>query len=422
MPRTVVTGFGLLTAAGADAASTWESLVAGRSGIAPITLWNTDGWTWRRAAEVKESDPRKLVADRKLLKLISRADVFGLNAAAQAVRHSGVLRHRETLPDATDFNERTGVFAGAPGLKYVQQHDFFPLLSKSGGDRKKFGEEIFSEVHPMWLLQNLPNNVLAYAGIQFGFKGPNENVTNHAIGSAQAIAEAHRMIQDGTLDRALVVGYESAVEPEGISYYGAMGFLSREEVRSFDEAADGTILGQGAGALMLESLESAQARGATIHGEILGAATTSEALGVFTLRPDGEGVARAMVRAMEDAEVVPRDIGMIAAHANGVPLSDGGEASAVAAVFGDRPVPVTGFKWCVGHTLAAAGAVESILTLLSLREGRVPGLASLRHKSSLARAISVSAEEQKALSPRALVVTRGFAGLSSCLVLSHEVA
>lgn len=412
--RTVVTGYGLLTAAGMDAASTYDALRSGRSGIGPVTAWDTTEWKWKVGAEIRGADPRKLVADRKLLKVISRADVFGLNAVAQAVQHSGILAHRETLADKTEFNDRTGVFAGAPGIKYYQQHDYLPPLVRAAGDMRKFCEGIFTDVHPMWLLQNLPNNVIAYTGIQYDFKGPNENVTNHSIGSAQAIAEAHRQIAEGLIDRAVVAGYESGIEPEGFAYYGAMGFLSPEMVRPFDRHRDGTLLGQGAGALVLESLDSARARNATIYGEILGAATTSEAQGVFALRPDGDGVARAIRRAMADAGL--DDVGMVVAHGNGTAQSDASEAAGIRAALGD--VPVTAFKWCVGHLLAAAGAVETVLALLALRDGLVPGIATLRETDCPVR---VSPGGRTSRNPRALVVSRAFAGVNACLAVSSEV-
>lgn len=417
--RTAVTGYGLLTAAGADAAATWESVRAGRSAVARVTAWDVTGWPWTMGAEIRNADPRKLIADRKLLKVISKADVFGLNAVTQAVAHSGMLAWRETLADPTEFNDRTGVYTGAPGIKYYQQYDYLPTLARSGGDMRKFGEGVFTDVHPMWLLQNLPNNVLAYTGIQYGFKGPNENVTNHSVGSTQALVEAHRAISEGSVDRAVVAGYESGIEPEGFAYYGAMGFLSREIPRPFDKDRDGTVLAQGAGALVLESLDSARARNATVYGEILGAATTSEAQGVFALRPDGDGETRAIRLAIEDADLAPRDVGMVVAHGNGTLQSDASEAGGIVAALGD--VPVTAFKWCVGHTLAAAGTVETVLALLALREGRVPAVATLREKAPECRELRVSAAEQEARTRKGLVVSRAFAGLTTCVAISAEV-
>lgn len=417
-PKVVVTGWGALTACGSTVAATWDSVRAGRTGIEKIRQWDTTGWAYSTGGEVKDYDPRKLVADRKLLKLLSRQDVLGLGAAAQALDHSGLVKYRDGLADPTAFNDRTGIFAGAPGTKYCQQYELLAALPKAGGDTSKFGAAIFDSVHPMWLLRILPNNVLAYVGIQYGFKGPNENITNHGVSGTQAILEAYRSLRCGDADRAIVVGYEAGVEPEGIAYYGGMGLLSPETIRPFDASRDGTVLAEGAAAVILETLESAQARGATILGEILGGATTSEAQGIVPIRHDGEGVARAIRLALRDAGFGPDEIGMVVAHGNGTVPSDASEALAIGAAF-DR-VPVTAFKWATGHTLAAAGVIETILALLSLDEGRVPGIAPLKRQAHDCAAVSVSSAEQKPRKPRALLVSRAYGSLNSCLVIGRE--
>lgn len=416
----VITGFGCLTAVGPDADATWEAILGGTTGIRPAADLGGSDWPYRLAAEIKNYNPRELIDDRKLLKVITRQDVIGLNAVSQAVDHSGIIEHRRSLANRVSFDDRTGVFVGSPATKYRHQHDFLEPLVGTTGDVARFGRRAMEDVHPMWLLRSLPNNVLAYAGIRYGFKGANENITAHGISGAQAIAEACRYLRDGVIDRALVVAYDSASELEALAYYGSVGLLSSQGLRPFDQNRDGTVLGEGAGALVLETRDAAESRGAEVHGEVLGTSVTSEAVGVLAVREDGEGVSRAIRLALEDAETTPDDVGVVSAHANGTRVSDAGEARAFREVFGDATVPVTAFKWSTGHTIAASGVIESILTLLCLKEGRVPGIATFEELSSDCMGINVSAEEQEPTSALGVVVARGFAGLNSCIVLSVD--
>jgi 3-oxoacyl-[acyl-carrier-protein] synthase-1 len=296
----VITGFGCLTATGADAAATWEAVLAGESGIREAATWDSSGWPYRLAGEIKDYSPRELVSDRKLLKFITRQDVIGLNAVTQAIAHSRIIEHRDGLADPTSFNDRTGVFVGSPATKYRYQHDYLSPLADAAGDSREFGTRAMEDVHPMWLLRTLPNNVLAYVGIQYGFKGANANVTAHGISGSQAIAEACRYLRDGAIDQAIVVGYDSASELEALPYYASVGLLSSQGLRPFDRSRDGTVLAEGAGALVLETRDAAESRGAMIYGEVLGSSVVTEAEGVLSVREDGEGVSRAIRLALED--------------------------------------------------------------------------------------------------------------------------
>jgi len=420
MSRVVVTGLGCLTACGANVGTTWEAVTTGRSGIEPVSDAEAPGWSQRLSGEIRDYQPRKLVADRKLLKVISRHDVIGLNAADQAIRHSKFLEYRDSLDDPTRFNDRTGVFVGSPGTKYRQQHDYLEPLAESDGNLVAFGGHAMDQVHPMWLLRALPNNVLAYIGIAHGFKGANENVTAHGISGSQAIAEAYRYLADGVIDRAVVAASDSASEREALVYYGSLGLLSRRGLRSFDRDRDGTVLGEAGGAIVLERLEQARERGATIHGEVLGSSVVSEG-GLLAVDDDGNGVERAIRQCLDNAGRRPEEVGMITAHANGSRSSDASEARAISAIFGARALPVTGFKWAVAHTVVPSGIVEGILTLLSLKERRVPGIASLENLASDCEGISASASDQEPRSPLGLMITRGFAGLNSCILFSSDV-
>ncbi len=172
-------GLGALTASGLTVADTWQAILAGQSSLADLKQWDISAWSHRLAGEIPDCNLAKLLPDRKLAKAISRQDAFGINAAMQAIEHSQLLPYRETLACTEAFNDKTGIYVGSPGNKYYQQYDFLPLLAKTGQDMQAFAAQLFDEVHPMWLLRILPNNVLAYTGITYGFKGANHNVTNH---------------------------------------------------------------------------------------------------------------------------------------------------------------------------------------------------------------------------------------------------
>lgn len=414
--RIVVTGMGCITALGKNVADTWNAIKEGRSGIHKISSWNTEDWEYSLGAEINDFDPKQFI-DRKLLKLISRHDVMGIAAADQAIQQSSVLPYRETLSDPTLFNEQTGLFVASPGNKFNQQYDFFPLLTQTNKDLKKFGEELNSVVHPMWLLRNLPNNVLAHVGILNNFKGANQNIVNHSVGGSQAILEATHALKLGTIERAVVVSYDSTIEPQTQMYYAALGVLSKQGIKSFDQQRDGTVLAEGAGSIMLETLESAEQRGAKIYGEIIGGACTSEAMGIFSIREDGAGLEQAIDDALQKTGINVNNIGMITAHANGTKLSDHTEANVYSQRFSH--VPITGFKWALGHTIAGAGVIETIMSLCALNENIAPGIRPLQSRGKDCGNIKVSAEHQSISNSTALVVNRGFGSINSCLLISH---
>lgn len=415
--RVVVTGWGGLSSVGHSIEETWNKVKQGQGGIDKITAWDTHDWDYQLGAEIRNFDPKPFI-DRKLLKLISRHDTFGLAAVDQAITHFQLVTYRNSLADPTEFNERTGVYVSSSGSKFYQQYDFFPLLTHVEGDLKKFGSEISNIVHPMWLLRILPNNVLAYTGIQYGFKGPNQNIVNHSVGGVQAITEAALELQRGTMDRAVVVGYDSVVEPQLQIYFSALGVLSKNGLKPFDENRDGTLLGEGAGALVLETLSAAQKRGATIYAEVTPGACTTEAAGIFSIREDGDGLIRVMQDTLRRSKLSSEDIGLITAHSNGTQISDQVEANSISTVFADSKPRVTGFKWALGHTFSAAGVLETILTLLALKEKIAPGIATLKQKAKDCSALQVSSDHQAIKKPTALIINRGFASVSSCFVLN----
>ena len=418
-PRVVVTGSGAVCGAGMTPDRIVDAVLAGRSAIAPVTQWDTTGWPCRIAAEIAEFNPRALVDDRKLHKLIRRTDLVGLYAAGRAIDGSGILAHRGAMEAgaAAVYSDRTGVYVGSGGGNYENQYDYFPLFAAAGGELPTFGRELANTVNPMWLLRTLPNNVLGHIGIRHGLKGPNACITNHSVGGTLAVIEAFEALRTGEADRAVAVGHETPIEPQMILYYHRLGLLASETLRPFDARHDGSLFGEGAGALLLETAASAAERNALVLGEILGSGYACEAQGLTSIRDDGDGLARAASQALDGAQLTPADVGMVVAHGNGTPQSDISEAAAIRRVFGAAAPPTTAFKWALGHTIAAAGILETALALEALARGTVPGVANLARLDPACAGVPVSAGAQQPRSKVALILCRGFAGTNAALVV-----
>ncbi len=418
-PRIVITGSGAICAAGRDPAQIWQTLCSGSSAIGPITLWDTSGWPRSIAGEIRDLQPAKLLGDRKILKFIRRTDVLGLYAASRAIETSGFVAWRDGLEEtaATQANDRTGMFVGSGGGNYDGQYDYFPLMTAAGGSLEAFGRQLPEVVNPMWLLRALPNNVLCHVGIKFNLKGTNACITNHSTSGLLAVIEAAAALREAEADRAVVAAHDTPVEPQMLAYYDSIGVVARDTLRPFDAARDGSLLGEGAGSLMLETEASAAARGATVLGEILGGGAATEAEGLLPIRDDGDGPAAAIEAALAATGLRPADVGMIVAHANGTRNSDASEAAAIRRVFGNDAPPVTGFKWAFGHLIAASGMVDCVLALEALRARAVPGIATLREIDPAFAPLTVSAQAQTPRSDIALVVARGFGGTNAALLL-----
>lgn len=413
--RVFITGLSALTASGDTADNTWEAVLAGQTDIDEIKQWDLSTWSHRLGGELKNFQPAKMLPDRKLMKVISRQDVMGINAAMQAVEHSQLIPYRSTLDPAVidSFNDKTAIYIGSPGNKYFQQDDFLPLLAKTNGNMQEFAGQLFNEVHPMWLLRILPNNVLAYTGITYNFKGPNHNITNHAVGGAQAIIEAYHAISQGQAERAVVVAYDVAIEPQALFYYEKLGVISKQHLKPFDKAHDGTILAEGAAALVLESEASARARGAQCYGEIVAGKSASEGSGLFSLEESGESLAALMTQTLATRELSAMDIDFVVAHGNGNIKSDDSEAQAITAVFDN--VPVTAFKWSTGHTVAASGVLDTVLATYALNNKCIPGIANFESTD-----LNINVQSQHRYlekSQTAVVINRGFGSMNACLVI-----
>ena len=421
--RIAITGTGAVCGAGLTVEAIWNGVRQGQSAIAAIRQWDASHWPVHIAAEVG-AENRTLVADRKLHKMISRTDLFGLYAADVAIQQSGWLAYREQLDAsaASHFNDRSGVFAGSGGGAYRSNYDFFPLMTVANGNLQTFGSELNSTVNPMWLLRNLPNNVLCHVGIRHNLKGTNACITNQCVGGVLAVAEAAAALRAGEADRAVAIGHDAPLEPETVLHYQRLGLLSGDTLRPFDRERSGTVFGEGAAAVVLETAPAAQARRAPILGEWLGSGCVSEATGILDVRPDGEGVSRAIELALADAGVSRDAVGLIIAHGNGTQASDASEAIAIRRAFDRNPPPVTAFKWAFGHLIAGSGVLDLVLALTALRERIVPGIATLNAVEPDLSPFPVSSMPQTPRGDIALILCRGFGGMNVALVIRAAAA
>jgi 3-oxoacyl-[acyl-carrier-protein] synthase-1 len=418
-PRVLVTGTGAICGAGKSPAEILEAIVAGRSALAPIEQWDVSKWPTKHAAEVRDYNAAQLTGDRKLLKYIRRTDVFGLYAADRAIDDAGFAALRETLDEdaANRFNDDCGVYVGSGGGAFLNQYDYFPLMTTAHGSLEAFGRELTATVNPMWLLKSLPNNVLGHVGIRQQLKGPNACITHHSASGPLAVAEAAEALKNGECSRAVAIGHDASIEPQMVLYYHGVGLLSKDGLMPFDTARSGSMMGEGAAALVLETEAAAGERKAPVLGEVLGAGFGGDALGLLPIREDGASLARAISDALADAGLKPADVGMIVAHGNGTRNSDVSETRAIRAVFGAAIPPVTAFKWSIGHLLAASGIIEAVLALAALRARTAPGIANLRELDPECAGLPVSRAAQKPSGDVALVLARGFGGTNAALLL-----
>ncbi|MGI9090433.1 MAG: beta-ketoacyl-ACP synthase II [Gemmatimonadaceae bacterium] len=368
--RVVVTGMGAVTPVGNSVAATWDALIAGRSGVAPITKFDAAKFPVRIAAEVKDFNPGEFM-DRKEVK---RSDVYtqySVAAAKMAMADAGLSDTSSLDPD------RIGVIVGSGigGLKsFEEQHDVYREMGPG-------------KISPFFIPMFIADIAAGIVSMHFNAKGPNYATVSACATSAHAIGDAFRTIQYGDAEVMISGGAEATVTPMAIGGFANMKALSERNdspataSRPFDATRDGFVMGEGAGIVILEELEHALARGAKIYGEIVGYGATGDAYHLTSPAPNGEGAQRAMKRAMKDAGLTPDDIQYINAHGTSTPANDLNETRAIKAVFGDRAMDlnVSSTKSATGHMLGAAGAVEFIVSTLVVKEGIIPPTINYEH-------------------------------------------
>ena len=359
--RVVVTGMGAICALGNTVGSVWDAAAAGRSGVAPITRFDAAGYETTFAAEVKGFDPDEAVG-RKERRRMDRYTQLAVTATREAVAQSGL--------EIGPISQRVGVLIGT-GMGGVETFELTTEILLERGPKR---------VSPFFVPMTLPNMAAGVVAIDIGANGPNFAPTSACAASAHAIGEAALMIRYGRADVMIAGGSEAPVTRTGVAGFNAMGALSRrndapeQASRPFDKDRDGFVLAEGSATLVLEELEHATSRGATILGEVIGYATTDDANHMVQPAPEGVGAARAMTLAMEDAGVSPKDIGYINAHGTSTQLNERLETAAVKGAFGERAgqVPVSSTKSMTGHLLGAAGSLEAVITLKAMTCGVLP--------------------------------------------------
>ncbi|MDP8235047.1 MAG: beta-ketoacyl-ACP synthase II [Candidatus Erginobacter occultus] len=360
--RVVVTGIGVLSPIGNNPDEFWDSLAHGRNGIGRITAFDPSGFASQIAGELKNFDASQYL-DRKQLKRMDPFCQYGLVAAQQALEDSGLDLEKENC-------DRIGVYAGSGigGLATIEaQHQ---IMLEKGPDR------VSPLTVPMMIINLLPGQI----AMNFGLKGPNVSVVTACATSTHSIGEALLAIRSGMADVIVAGGSESSTTPFGLAGFCSMKALStrndapEKACRPFDKERDGFIMASGSGMLVLEELEHAQARSATIYGELAGYGATSDAYHLTAPAPEGAGAARSMKMALDLAGVSPSEVDYINAHGTSTPLNDKFETMAIKTVFGEGAyqVPISSTKSMHGHLLGAAGAVEAIACLQAMKNNLIP--------------------------------------------------
>jgi 3-oxoacyl-[acyl-carrier-protein] synthase II len=360
--RVVITGLGAVTPIGNTVADYWTGLSQGMNGVAPITLFDASQHACRFAAEVKHFDPSGFI-DAKEVKRWDRFSQFGVVAAKQALAHSGL--------ELTDANrQRVGVIIGAGVGGLLTMETQAHVLNAKGPGR----------VSPFTVPMMIPNMASGLAAIALGAQGPSSAVATACAAGSNAIGDAFRLIQHGYADAMVCGGAEAAITPLGVAGFAsakALSFRNDDPAtasRPFDAERDGFVIGEGAGILVLESLASAQARGAEILGEIVGYGTTCDAHHITSPIPGGVGGARAMALALQDGKLNPEDVDYVNAHGTSTPANDSNETAAIKTALGARAqrIPVSSTKSMTGHLLGGSGGIEAVACTLAIRHGLIP--------------------------------------------------
>lgn len=404
--RVVITGVGMITPLGIGVEQSWNGLLAGRSGIRKITQFDAANFATRIAGEVEGFNPEDYIEPKEIKKM-DRFIHFALAAAQMAMDDSGLK--------ITDENaERAGVIVGSGigGLRSIE-HYHSVLLEK--GPRR---------ITPFFIPMLVVNLASGQISIRFGAKGPNSAVVTACATGSHAIGDAFKIIQRGDADAMIAGGTEAVITPLGIGGFNAMKALStrndepEKASRPFDMDRDGFIMGEGAGIMVLESLETALERGAGIYAEIAGYGMAADAYHITAPTPDGEGAARCMKMALKDAGVEPSAVNYINAHGTSTKAGDEIETYAIKTVFGEYAykIPVSSTKSMTGHLLGAAGGVESVISSLIIKDDIIPPTINLDTPDPECDLDYVPKQARRTAVNYALSNSFGFGGTNACLL------
>ncbi len=360
--RVVVTGMGAITPLGTGLEESWQALIAGRSGVSHLTKFDATGYDCTIAAEVKGFNAKDYLPE-KLLKRLDPFIIFGLVASKLAIEDSCLeITHNNAV--------RTGVSTGCGlgGLSTIEQYR--DVLVQRGPSR----------ISPFFIPMAIPNMASGQISIMFGAKGPNTVLCTACAAGSHAVGEAFKTIQRGAADVMFCGGTESVITPLALSGFAALKALStrndepEKASRPFDQARDGFVIGEGSGMLIIEELEHARKRGARIYAEIIGYGLTADAYHMTAPPDDGEGAARCLQMAIDDAGIAREEVDYINAHGTSTFLGDIGETRAIKSVFGDhaKKLLVSSTKSMTGHLLGGAGGIEAVFCVKTILEGIVP--------------------------------------------------
>lgn len=405
--RVVVTGISAITPLGLDVKTTWEGILAGKSGIKKITGFDTTGFDTDIAGEIPDFNPDAYIPSKQS-KRMDRFVQFSVCAALQLMENSGYV--------VTEANaDRIGVLLGVGlgGLATIEQ--FHTKLVESGPSR----------VSPFYIPMLISNMAPGQVAIAVGAKGPNLVLTSACASATHAIGSAYTEIVMGRCDAMITGGAESTITPMGISGFTSMKALCtkyndtpEKASRPFDAERGGFVMGEGAGLLLLESLDSALARGAHIYAEVVGCGASDDANHMVAPLESGAGMALSMQRALEDAGVSPADIDSINAHGTSTHANDEAETKALKTVFGDhaKNLSICSNKSQLGHLLGAAGGVESVISVLTLDTGIVPGTINLENPDPMCD-LNYMADGPKELNPKYVLCSNfGFGGTNASML------
>jgi 3-oxoacyl-[acyl-carrier-protein] synthase II len=406
--RVAVTGLGAVTPVGNDVPTTWASLVAGRSGVGTIEAFDPSEFPVRIAGEVKDLDPADVMSPKKA-RHVDRAVLFAVAAAREALDDAGVNGFKP---------ERVGVVVGCCVGGINQTLEQYDVLRERG----------WSRMSPFFLANFLPDSPSGHLAIELGLKGPNCAVVSACASGSHSIAEGADLIRSGQADAVLAGGTEGAISPVVLGGFCAMrGLSSRNDEperasRPFDADRDGFVIAEGAAILMLEDLEMAEKRDATIYAEVLGAGSSNDAYNMITPDPEGEGVAAMMQRALDAAGVSPDEVDYLNAHGTGTPLGDVAETKAIKRVFGEhaRELPISSTKSMVGHLFGAAGAIEALAAAKTIHEGVIHPTINLDRADPECDLDYVPNEAREQRVDVALSNAMGLGGHNACVLLGRH--
>lgn len=403
--RVVVTGIGAVTPVGNSAEASWENVIAGKSGIGPLTRVDTSKFPVSVAAEVKDFNIEDYI-EKKEARKMDRFTHYALAASMMAAKDADLTITEEMAP-------RVGVWIGS-GIGGMETHEQQFLTFQERGVRR---------VSPFFVPMMIPDMASGQVSIYLGAKGVNSCSVTACASGTNSIGDAFKVIERGDADVMITGGAEAPIVTMAVAGFCANTALSlnpdvNSASRPFDKNRDGFVIGEGAGILILEEYEHAKSRGAKIYAEIVGYGATADAHHITAPAPNGEGAARAMQMALNDADVQPENVGYINAHGTSTPYNDLFETQAVKTVFGDHAykLAMSSTKSMTGHLLGAAGGIEAIFSVLALKEGILPPTTNLQESDPECDLDYVPNEARKANIDYALSNSLGFGGHNACLL------